>query len=319
MKYINIETPNGLVRIQLLQNSFIDKYIPTLQKIHSVFQSELRGGPSLGRFWKIDPVAVQANTKILMAAVNELNDMGLNFPYEVCEDSLMTYDDAAQDLLNKLHRAFTTANKARFDGNGNVLQWSDRFESAFTVPDGKMDRVMYLTEILNDTVHRTEQYIKTHHKPADQTKIYRHAELLANVTNDNPYSDLGPYSTLAGWFTNFTEEDYSLFDDSDEFDVWVGRDILGKDYVHAYYDCDDPTNWDVSGSIGYSGKISLDNYSITKSDILKSDDFRAWLASYSVEYTKRMGGMPLGNIVEGKEIMKNISGPPNHNIKVSFE
>ena len=318
MKYINIETQYGLVRIQLLQNPFMNKYIPMLQKIHSVFQSELRGGITLGRFWKIDPVVVQANTKKLMVAINEFNNMGLNFPYQVHEDSLMTYDEAAQDLLNKLHRAFTTATRARFDDNGNVLQWSDRFESTFTVPDGKMDRVMYLTEIINDTVHATERYMKTHRKPQDQTKIYRHAELLANVTNDNPHSDLGPYSTLAGWFTNFTEEEFSYFDDSNEFDVWIGRDILGKDYLHAYYDCDDPTNWDVSGSIGYSGKISLDIGSPTKADILKSDDFQQWLADYGVKYSKRMGGMPLGNIVEGKEITKQIL-MPEHNIKVSFE
>ena len=318
MKYINIDTTHGLIRIQLLQNSFIDQWLPMVQKMHEVFQSEIRSGPPLGWFWKIDPRVVQQNADKLILAVDELNAMGLNFPYQINQDSLNNYDETAQDLLNKLHRAFTTANKARFDGNGNVLQWSDRFESKFTVPDGMMDRVMYLTEIINDTVHATENYIKTHRKPTDQTKIYRHAEFLANVTNDNPYADLGPYSTLKGWFTNFTEEDYSLFDDSNNFDVWVGRDILGKDYLHAYYDCDDPTNWDVSGSLGYSGKIALDNSTVTKGDILKSDDFQAWLASYGVEYTKRMGGMPLGNIVEGKEITQKF-GMPEHNIKVSFE
>ena len=57
---------------------------------------------------------------------------------------------------------------------------------------------------------------------------------------------------------------------------------------------------------------------LSEGDILKSDDFQAWLASYGVEYTKRMGGMPLGNIVEGKEITQKFC-MPEHNIKVSFE
>jgi hypothetical protein len=317
MKYINIETRHGLVKIQLLSNPFIEKYIPQVQKIHTVFQSEIRSGPWLGYFAGANPGWIKKNTQTLKSAVDGLNQLGLNFPFLVREDSLQTCDETAQDLLNQLHRCFTTANRDSFAGQ-TTLKWSDRFDSSFTVRKEDFDRMMYLTEIINDTVHNTEPFINTHRKTTDPSQVLRQIELLANVTNDNPFSDLGPYSTLKGWFVDFTDEDYEYFSDSDEFDVWVGRDILGKDFIHAYYDCDDPTNWDVTGSLGYSGKIAIDRGPVTKSSIIKSDQFRKWLDSYGVPYTKKMGAMPLGQVVEGKELLGSIM-MPEHDIKVSFE
>ena len=317
MNYININTEQGLIRIKLLQNLFVEKYIVQLEKIYNVFQTEIRSGPPLGLFRGLDSKFVQEQTDKFITIVDELNSMGLNFPYQIHKDSLINQDDAAQDLLNKLHRSFTTSTKYHYAGN-KILIWNERIESAFTIPDGKLARVLYLTEIVNEMVHDTEYYMKTHRKTSDRNKVLNQVELLANITNDNPYTDLGPYYTLKGWFTTYTEEDYSYFSDSNEYDVWVGRDILGKDFIHAYYDCDDPTNWDVTGSLGYSGKIAMDVGPTVKADILQSDNFHAWLDGYGVKYSKKMGGMPLGTIVEGKELL-TLFGMPNHNIKVSFE
>jgi hypothetical protein len=317
MKYINLDTQHGLIRIQLLQNPFTDKYVAQLQKMHSVFQTEIRSGPPLGLFRGMDPVFVQKQTTTFINIIDELNAMGLEYPYVVTPDSLLKQDADGQELLNKLHRSFTTAHKSNQKGE-RTLFWNARSASNFIVTPEIIDRVLYLTEIINYTVHDTEFYMNTPRKTTDRSKVLNQIEVIANVTNDNPHSDLGPYNTLAGWFTSYTEEDYTYFSDSSEFDVWVGRDILGKDFIHAYYDCDDPTCWDVTGQLGYSGKIAMDVGPTVKSDIIKSDDFRAWLDQHRVEYSKKMGGMPVGTIIEGKELLKKF-GMPNHDITVSFE
>lgn len=316
MKYINVETQHGLIRIQLVQNTFTEKYVAQLQKMYSIFDTIIQSGPPLGLFRGMNPAFIQSQTDKFISIIDEFNSLGLDFPYTVTKDSFTAQDEAGQDLLNKLHRSFTTANKCHFDGLPTLF-WSDRFSSNFVVPEGKMDRVMYLTEIINSMVHDTEFYMNTPRKPVNRQDVVNQVEILASVTNDNPHSDLGPYSTLKGWFYCYTDEDYELFSDSDEYDVWVGRDILGKDFIHAFYDCDDPTNWDVTGSLGGAGKIGIDVGPVTKSAIIKSDSFRAWLDEYRVTYSKKMGGMPLGTVVVGREILTKFSMPEI--ISVSFE
>jgi len=317
MKYINLDTQYGLVRVELVQNLFVEKYTEQLRHLHTRFQSEIGSGPPLGLFRGQNTVYVQNQTDKFIAIIDELNSYNINFPYCVNPDSLIGQDAAGQQLLNQLHRSFTTAHREYFAGK-KILKWSDRFESNFTVSEKQLDRVLYLTEIINSMVHDTEFYMKTDRKPDNPKQVFQQVELIANVTNSNPYSDLGPYVTLEGSFTEYTEDDYKYFTDSDEFDTWVGRDILGKDFIHAYYDYDDPTNWDVSGQLGYSGKLAMDIGPTVKSDIIKSDNFRAWLDQYGVKYSEKMGGMPVGTVIEGKELLKKF-GMPSHDIKVSFE
>ena len=317
MKYITIETQHGLVRIELLQNPFVEKYAERLRYLHTAYRSEIGNGPPLGLFRGTNSAYVQSQTNKFIDIINELNSYGINFPYSVEPDSLIHQDAAGQELLNRLHRSFTTAHRENFAGK-KILKWSDRFESEFTVPDGQLDRVLYLTEIINSMVHDTEFFMSTAHKPTDPTQVLRQAELRADITNTNPHSDLGPYVTLEGAFKEYTADDYRYFSDSNEFDVWVGRDILGKDFIHAYYDCDDPTNWDVTGQIGYAGKVAMDIGPTSKSDIIKSDSFRAWLDQWGVEYSKKMGGMPLGTVIEGKDLLHRY-GRPDYNIKVIFD
>jgi hypothetical protein len=101
-------------------------------------------------------------------------------------------------------------------------------------------------------------------------------------------------------------EDHEYFSDSKEFDVWVGKDILGKDHITAYYDHDDASEWDVTPIVGYSGKIALDVSDMTRSDLVRSDPFRAWLDECDVPYSPAMCGMPVGTIVEGKDIARQM-------------
>jgi hypothetical protein len=321
MTFLTIESDLGKVKIKLLENHFTEKYIPFLKVMFETFEKEFRSGPSLGYTRSKNLPYIREQAKRLVDSVDELNAMGYNYPYQVQLDSFDNCDLAGQELLNKLHRSFTTAQRDHYQHPPKFV-WSDRFDSEFTVDPKDLDRMLYLTETLNNAVHNTEHYMMTPYKTTNFGEVIQQVEVKSLVTNEisKVHTDKGPYETLSGWFQKYTEEDYELFSDSDEYDVWVGRDILGKDFIHAFYDYDDPTNWDVTGQLGYSGKIAMDVGTVTKSMVIKSDNFKQWLDKYNVPYSKKMGGMPLGTVIEGKDLLRAFYGKSGTtNIKVSFE
>ena len=84
-----------------------------------------------------------------------------------------------------------------------------------------------------------------------------------------------------------------------DIDVWVGNDILGKDYIEAYYDHDDPNEWDVWPIMGHSGKFKInvasqwyeeDSTDNTLQQLVKSDNFQNWLKEYNIEKVFIVGG-----------------------------
>lgn len=321
MTFLTIDTDLGKVKIKLLENHFTEKYIPFLKVMFDQFEKEFRSGPSLGYIRPLDQKYLTEQARRLVDSVDELNAMGYNFPYTFQLDSFDNCDLAGQELLNKLHRCFTTGQRDHYR-NPPTFIWSDRFSSEFSVKPEDLDRMLYLTETINDAVHNLEHYMTTPYKTNDFNQVVQQVEVKSLVTNEiaKVHTDKGPYETLSGWFQNYTAEDYELFSDSDEYDVWVGRDILGKDFIHAFYDYDDPTNWDVTGQLGYSGKIAMDVGTVTKSNVIKSSNFKEWLDKYNVPYSKKMGGMPLGTVVEGKDLLRKFyGGMSTTNIKVSFE
>jgi hypothetical protein len=313
MTFLIIETALGKVKIKLLDNKFTQKYIPFLKVMFDTFEKEYRSGPALGYIRTIKPAVIVEETKRLIESIDELNAMGYNFPYSVKPDSFTKCDLEGQLLLNKLHRSFTTAQRDYYNNPPKFLTlyftlWNDKFDSNFVVQPEDIDRLLYLTEIINDAVHSIEHYIITPRKTNDFNQIPKQLEIRALVINDIAleHKDKGRYESLSGWFKNYTKEDYELFSDSDEYDVWVGRDILGKDFIHAFYDHDDPTCWDVTGQLGYSGKIAIDMSPLTKTNIIKSEKFKQWLDEYNIPYSTKMGGMPLGTVIEGKDLLQKI-------------
>jgi hypothetical protein len=321
MTFLIIATDLGKVKIKLLENHFTKKYIAFLKVMFDKFEKEFRSGPSLGHTRPRDQKYITEQTRRLIDCIDELNAKGYNFPYTVRLDSFDNCDLDGQLLLNNLHRSFTTGQRDHYKSPPKFI-WNDRFESEFTVNLEDLDRMLYLTETINDAVHNIEHFMFTPYKTTDFNQVVQQLEIKSLVTNEIAaiHTDKGPYETLSGWFQNYTQEDYELFSDSDEYDVWVGRDILGKDFIHAFYDYDDPTNWDVTGQLGYSGKIAIDVGTTKKCDIIKSYNFKEWLDNYNIPYSKKMGGMPLGTVIQGKDLLKKFYGSMSTtNIKVSFE
>lgn len=309
MKHINIDTPQGLIRIQTVNNAFTDKYFPMLQSLveafpilHSrdlngVYFNQLTGADrqheTFDRHFEIQAQRLQD-------IIGEINAMGGDFPYNIDVDILKKKNLETQQLVNQLHRAFTTADRCH--GQRTPMIWSDHFDSAFAIPEDKIPRFIELIDQINVIVHHgIELYTVTPRKVQNMSEVPWQYRFWANswipgstqLVNTEVWADIVP-------------EDYEYFSDSKEFDVWVGKDILGKDHITAYYDHDDPTAWDVTPIVGYSGKIAMDVSDMTRSDLVRSADFQTWLAEYGEPYSPAMCGMPVGTIVEGKHLARQL-------------
>lgn len=309
MKHINIDTPLGLIRIQTVNNTFTDKYFPMLQTLveafpvlHSrdlngVYHNQLSGSDrqhqTFDRHFEI-----QADR--LHTIIDEINRMGANFPYTVDVDILKKKNIETQQLVNRLHRAFTTADRCY--GQNTPLVWSDRFPSTFTIPESNMPRLIELIDQINVIVHHgIELYTVTPRKVQAMTQVPWQYRFWANTWIPGSTQLVGTDT-----WADIVPEDHEYFSDSKEFDVWVGKDILGKDHITAYYDHDDASEWDITPIVGYSGKIALDVSDMTRSDLVRSDPFRAWLDECGEPYSPAMCGMPVGTIVEGKDIARQM-------------
>ncbi|CAB5214531.1 hypothetical protein UFOVP190_151 [uncultured Caudovirales phage] len=329
MTIINIEAEHGLTRLEIIDNPFTTKYIEQ-------FKHTLKTCPALGRhviygvWFSGNPGnALKECHERLTDVIAELNAMGTNFPYESSLEILELRNTESQSLLNKLHRAFTTADRSRTGAiHVGQVQWSDKFPSSFTVLPEKADRFRYLIEQVNHLVHKAELWCKTDRKqlgpPMNVQKHFKfngvkhlpnQVEFYANVFTNNSTR------LMEDNFFSYAEEDYNYCSDSKEFDVWVGKDILGKDYLVAYYEHDDAGEWDVRYNVGYTAKLAVDIFDVKRADIINTDDFRAWLDEGGVKYSPAICGMPLGRYIEGKaELETYISTTkPFKDIKITIE
>jgi hypothetical protein len=299
MKTINIDTKYGLVRVQVVKNDFTDEYINNFQRMLPLFpiRSQL---VTQGACNRVGYANISLQTRQLIDVVQQLHDMNIGFPCVISPEGMQDMGNTAQDLMNKMHRAFTTAHRCH--DSGEPLRWSDKFESQFEITDSaQMEKMLWLTDQVNALVHEIEINLKTDRKEYNWRLLPNQVEIhLDSYVNNNT-------RMLKEWFHMIKPEYTQYYSDSKEFDVWVGKDILGKDYLVAYYEHDDPSEWDVTHSVGYSGKLAIDQINVIRRvDVLHSDDFRAWLDMAGVEYSPAICGMPIGTVTEGKELVDTL-------------
>jgi len=295
MSTITIESPLGVSQIEVVKNSFTDKFISKITEMFldypTIFYTKTYGGIMLS------PPQGFVDTQIqrLTDTINELNAMGTDFLYQVDVDLMQKRTKETQHYLNDLHRAFTTAHRSYYDGPPYV--WNDRVPLTFQLKESDQDRFLYLIDQINDIVHKTELYVKTDLKTNNISELAQQVEIIANTyINDGT-------RLIKECFFNIEQEDYPYWDDSGDYDVWVGTSILGKDYIIAYYEDDDAGAWDITHMLGYSAKLAIDISPLRRSDIVKTTDFQNWLAKGGVTYTPAICGMPVGRVVSGKEFL----------------
>lgn len=308
MATIDIITAPGTIHIELLDNPFVQKWTTHFSNMLEKYPIDYHA--------ESQPVFNHTNNKwqnlqdlkSLKNIIIKLQDMGTNIPFDSCKieyEQIFVDHDEGQKILNELHRYFTTAGRSLWNSNGSGY-WSETFDSKFTFSKEDEDEFRYYHALINDYVHVLDQSIMTSRKSADFNNqiVNLQFNFIAMLADDCRYDD--------GAYVQITEEDYQYASDSDEYDVWVGNDILGKDYIEAYYDHDDPSQWDVTSINGHTGRLNINVESMwyeknnentynTLQKLVKREDFQNWLKEYNVKYVPQMCGMPLGKITSGRE------------------
>ena len=314
MASLDIITPSGTIHIELLDNPFVKKWTTHFSKMRKAY--DINYYANTQPVYNIDNTSqeILKNLENLRNIIIKLNDMGTNFPinpWKVVYEKIFPDHDVGQQILNEIHRYFTTAGRSIIDflhrDDMTYIEgyWSDDFPSNFTINEENFELFLYNHALVNDGVHKLDQSILTSRKDTDYKNQVVNLQFEIESQKKDGRFDLGTWVEII-------EEDYLFASDSKEYDVWCGNDILGKDYIEAYYDHDDPTQWDVTPIDGHSGKFkinvasqwyeenSTDN---TLQQLVKSDNFQNWLKEYNIKYVPEMCGIPLGKIISGKELV----------------
>jgi len=322
MASIDIITPPGTIHIELLDNPFVKKWTEHFSDMLGVYKLDYAAQtiPVYNKAGQT-PEEYEQHASNLRDAINKVNALGTNFlfdPEKITVSAIRDNHDEGQKILNEVHRYFTTAGRSMQDWvseNEHISQqvrgtgyWSDHFLSNFAINEEDEEYFLHYHAKINDYVHMFDQYSCTSHIKED---IMNQIVCLQFQFDCNAKTAEGENCRFEkGTWQEITEEDWKYANDSDDdIDVWVGKDILGKNYIEAYYDQDDPTEWDVTPINGHGGKFEIavssqwydESTDNTLQEFVKSERFRNWLSDWGVEYVSEMAGMPLGKVTSGKE------------------
>ena len=285
---------NQNIKIRLLDNPFIDDFVQQLDFInrHYNLYSYIQLIPYRSKQWNQEDIDKQV--KIITDAISNLNDIGLNFPIPESEIVLENNSDSRQ-LLNRLHRHFTTANRS-FSHGEPVLTWEDNTKYIFERPNNDVGKFNHYVHAINTAVHATEAYF-------DNDRIRNFKTRYEYQVQFNSWEPIDPNNDPQDKFlVDIKQDHFQYFSDQLVYDVWLPlTQIQGKDYWRAYFDYDDPTKWDVSTNVQYSGCMA-----ITDRSAIEDPAILEYLKSYSITPGPLQYGMPLGNIIEGKENVKDL-------------
>lgn len=291
---MTLKYQNQLVLVNLLDNPFVQKWAVHLKQILGTYQHE--------QFYSSYPFIrttnqdqVYEHATHLQDAVAQLKQLNVGFPGNFDKAQLKSLDLELQQTLNQLHRYFTWCNRDDIGKN--------KFWEADCPVTGSQDRetqrkINELTHRINIEVHKIEAYVTTPHKVALKANSY--TELLVEFdTQPNPTisSEMVPNA----W--NYIQpEDFQYLSNDPKYDLWLPNQILGKPYNIAFYDHDNPNEWDVTHPIGYSGNFVVGVVG-NKAQHMTEPMFVEWLRSHGIEPGPTTCGMPLGQIVSGREYL----------------
>ena len=297
---ISYNTPNGEVEIEIIDNTFTRRWWPHYKKIEPYMKNSLqvchanyinantfkqmkegyhkeRRAELVESIWK------------LKNSVSQLNKDGYNFPIKIniTIEQILSEASHLQAHLNDIHRCFTTADRLRD-------RWTELSTETFDINNDEFKRAKFLSHIhdINFCVHEIEYYVPTARK-LQYGNISSYTQFIDPTTYPKHYKD-EQYITL-------TDEDLDLFT-LDHVDVTLNDNILGKSYMVAFLDEDDPRCPDITPNQIATGeiKIGIDD---SRTKLFQSRDYTDWFAQHRMNINNHHGCMPIGNITKGKELL----------------
>jgi len=280
---LDFQTDLGSFSIELLDTPFVTQWLEHFLKMSNKYHTTIR--PTQWPYVMPNCNVKDQYIDQVLAAIELINsiDFVAPLPESVSREQLTTLDLSAQQVLNRLHRYAVVAADTR---NRWVMNEPPSYE---WVPYD-VEKFDYAINLLNQNIHNLEQCVNTPHKDKFHG-VWRSTEILFDASK---YSDVNIYHD---------DVDVGIADDMfphlrlTGYDVWIKKDLLGKDYITAFADHDDPVEFDVRPPTMYSGGIHIDQNS-GKDDIYYSTEFVNWLGSSPTDHH---GNYPLGNIVGNKQ------------------
>jgi len=312
------------ISIKLLDNPFIDKFIDHAKRNYEFCEVASWDQPvPLQPHTYINEKEVEIFTNLLKEYIENFNKLGLNFPIPLEEINFsegleLGHEKNAEkrDLLNRLHRHFTTGEdsywKVKDQWHRDIVDnpnlkledclgvWQYDTDYYFNLPTKEEDLKIFFESLhgVNYAVHDIELYYTNDRidrfRPGKEDKI-THEYQIEFVRNNR--QDLNDY------FKKFETEDYQYFSDNLLYDVWVPLNhIKGKDYIRAFFEYDDPTCCDVhAASDYYTGSFAIGDRSM-----IRHPEVLDYMRSFGMEPGPFECGMPLGNVIEGKNLVPSL-------------
>ena len=282
--------------LEFLDNPFVAEFILHLKKIKDLFVLNFyRERIPTQRSSVLATETKQQLELRLINAIYALNAMGLNFPVPVEEIKLGTSLDT-QHLLNRLHRHFTTGHRS-VSFVESTTTWLDNSSHTFKLDPTKFKEFSYHVHEINSAVHESARYI-VNDRQLNFTPRYEYQFLFESNQPKDPNNN--PQEI---YFQKIKPEHFQYFTDQLKYDVWLPLcQIQGKNYWESYFDYDDPTHWDVSTNIVYSGSFAVGDRSAIRDPVILE-----YLRSHGIEPGPLHCGMPLGKVVSGKEILPTLT------------
>jgi len=277
-KYLNFTTNCGPLVFKLLDTGFANFWVEHFLNIQKNYN--LQPYKTQWPYVKERDSSADEIIDTIIRVFNDINqiDYIVPFPEPINRSTLEKLDLDAQAFLNRLHRYLVTATERRD-------RWIDDAPQFNWIP-WEDQEIHHLFNLLNQTIHKLEEYVVTPHR-----KQFHYFITSLEVT------------PVASQYTDCTVyEDGVDKEISDSFmkdlrlsghDVWIKKDILGKDFVTAFADHDDPKKSDVRSPPMISGGflISADD---ARKKFFETAEFKNWLG---FEPTDAQGSYPIGDIV----------------------
>lgn len=288
MKFLNLQTDCGITSIQLLNNEFVNFWLEHFQKVIKYHDMEIIHGsqPTLKTYIPIYEKEKLINN--IISTIDKINslDYVVPFPESFVKEQFLSLDLTSQLVLNKLHRYCVVGDQFR-------NRWIYDSDLMFAYVEYDNTQFSYLLNLLNQNIHALEHYISTPNKLKFQNSI-RNVHLF--LINSSKYSDVNIYTDgLDIEIPDSMQKHMRLTG----YDVWIKKDILGKDFITAFSEHEDPSSFDIRPPPMISGGILID-MNIGRSQLFNSQYFKDWLGK---DPDDTQGSYPLGNIVSGREFL----------------
>jgi hypothetical protein len=285
---INFDTDLGTVSIELLDTKFVDFWYKHFVAMST--QYELQPKPRVWPYFKTpDDQQVTDIVDRIISTINKINQISYlrPLPEPIDKQQLLALDLGTQQILNRLHRyaVVGTEIRNRWEHSGNpIFDWVS-FDD---------EQYMYLLNLLNQSIHALEEFVQTPHK-VQFLKTIKGIELAFSASK---YNDVDVYHDGADLeIPTHMQECLQLTG----YDVWIKKDLLGKDFITAFADHDDPMQFDIRPPPMISGGILID-YNDGLDQLFSSNEFCHWLGFTPTNYH---GSYPIGTVVSGKQYLKN--------------